>query len=175
MSVNLITPEGLALLQKELDFLWRIERPEITQKVTWAAGLGDRSENADYQFNKQKLRAIDRRVRHLRKRLELLRPVPYSPSQEGKIYFGAWVRLSDEEENSLYFRIVGADEIAHHKDYASINSPIAKACLGKEVDDEVIVRTELLEKQWFIDEIHYGVPDEIRAELEAPLQSSEAQ
>lgn len=55
MSVNLITPEGLALLQKELDFLWRIERPEITQKVTWAAGLGDRSENADYQKEPQKI------------------------------------------------------------------------------------------------------------------------
>lgn len=161
MSINLITQEGMDILQQELDFLWRIERPEITKKVTWAAGLGDRSENADYQFNKQRLREIDRRVRHLRKRLEVLRPVPYSPEQEGKIYFGAWVTLIDDEDNQIFFRIVGADEIAHHKDYSSVNSPIAKVCLGKEVDDEIFVRTELMQKKWYVDNIFYGTPEAI--------------
>ncbi len=167
MGINLITQEGMAILQKELDFLWRTERPEITQKVTWAAGLGDRSENADYQFNKQKLREIDRRVRHLRKRLEVLRPVPYSKEQEGKVYFGAWVSLIDDDENTLFFRIVGADEIAHHQDYSSINSPIAKACLGKEIDDEVYVQTELLKKRWYIDNIFYGAPETVEDKIRA--------
>ncbi|UNM97359.1 transcription elongation factor GreB [Ignatzschineria rhizosphaerae] len=165
MGINLITQEGMEILQKELDFLWRIERPEITQKVTWAAGLGDRSENADYQFNKQKLREIDRRVRHLRKRLEVLRPVPYSPQQEGKVFFGAWVKLVDDEDNTLFFRIVGADEIAHHQDYSSINSPIAKSCLGKEIDDEVYVQTELLKKRWYIDNIFYGAPELVKEKI----------
>ena len=164
MAMNLITQEGMAILQKELDFLWRIERPEITQKVTWAAGLGDRSENADYQFNKQRLREIDRRVRHLRKRLEVLRPVPYAKEQEGKVYFGAWVRLVDDDQ-TLFFRIVGADEIAHHQDYSSINSPIAKACLGKEVDEEIYVHTELLKKRWYIDEIFYGAPETVEEKI----------
>lgn len=167
MGINLITQEGMAILQKELDFLWRTERPEITQKVTWAAGLGDRSENADYQFNKQKLREIDRRVRHLRKRLEVLRPVPYAKEQEGKVYFGAWVTLVDDDDNTLFFRIVGADEIAHHQDYSSINSPIAKACLGKEIDEEVYVQTELLKKRWYIDNIFYGAPELVEDKIAA--------
>jgi len=70
MKTDLITREGFNKLQQELDFLWRTERPEVTKKVTWAASLGDRSENADYQYNKRRLREIDRRVRYLRKRLE---------------------------------------------------------------------------------------------------------
>ena len=91
MDTNVITPEGYAELKKELDFLWRDERPKITKIVTWAAGLGDRSDNPDYQYNKKKLREIDRRVRFLRKRLEAIRVLEYSPVQEGKAFFGAWV------------------------------------------------------------------------------------
>ena len=159
MKTPLITREGYEKLKKEMDFLWREERPEVTKKVTWAASLGDRSENADYQYNKKRLREIDRRVRHLRKRLEVLRPVPYSPEQEGKIYFGAWVTLIDDEDTRIFFRIVGADEIAHHKDYSSVNSPIAKVCLGKEIDDEIYVRTELMQKKWYVDNIFYGTPE----------------
>lgn len=155
MRSNLITPEGLEKLKQELDYLWRIERPEITQKVTWAAGLGDRSENADYTFNKRKLREIDRRVRFISKRLEVLQPVPYSPQQEGKIYFGAWVSLYNDNDESLTFRIVGPDEIYDQKGHISVNSPMAKACLGKEIDDEVIVKTENDTKTWYVDKITY--------------------
>ena len=79
MDTNVITPEGYAELQQELDDLWRKERPEVTRKVQWAASLGDRSENADYQYNKKRLREIDRRVRFLRNRLSKLRVVEYSP------------------------------------------------------------------------------------------------
>lgn len=84
MRTDLITREGFNALKEELDFLWRTERPEVTQKVAWAASLGDRSENADYQYNKKRLREIDRRVRFLRKRLEVLRVVDYSPSKTAK-------------------------------------------------------------------------------------------
>ena len=85
MKTPLITREGYEKLKKEMDTLWREERPEVTKKVTWAASLGDRSENADYQYNKKRLREIDRRVRYLTKCLEQLKIVDYSPQQEGKV------------------------------------------------------------------------------------------
>jgi|GEM_PF-6013705 len=84
-----ITPEGYAKLKKELDDLWRKERPEVTKMVRRAASLGDRSENSDHQYNEKRLREIDRRVRYLRIRLSKLRVVEYSPAQEGKAFFGA--------------------------------------------------------------------------------------
>lgn len=86
MKTPLITREGYEKLKKEMDYLWREERPEVTKKVTWAASLGDRSENADYQYNKKRLREIDRRVRYLTKCLENLKIVDYSPQQEGKVF-----------------------------------------------------------------------------------------
>ena len=86
MDTNVITPEGHKELKAELDHLWRIERPEITKIVQWAAGLGDRSDNADYQFNKQRLRAIDRRVRFLRKRLEQLESFRTTGNRKAVLY-----------------------------------------------------------------------------------------
>lgn len=155
MKTNLITREGFDKLQQELDFLWRTERPEVTKKVTWAASLGDRSENADYQYNKRRLREIDRRVRHIRNRLESVRIVDYSPTQEGRVFFGAWVSLIDDNDSGLTFRIVGPDEIYERKDVVSIDAPIARACLKKEVGDELFVRTPMTEKTWYVDQIWY--------------------
>ena len=86
MKTDLITRDGYNKLKEELDYLWREYRPEITKKVTWAASLGDRSENADYKENKRLLRQIDSRVRYLRKRLEVLKVVDYSPEQEGRVF-----------------------------------------------------------------------------------------
>lgn len=152
----LITEEGLEALKQELDHLWRVERPDITKKVNWAASLGDRSENADYQYNKKRLREIDRRVRFLRKRIENSEVVRYSPEQEGKVFFGAWVEIENEEEQIIRFRIVGIDEIYDRKDYISINSPMARALLKKEVDDEAIVVTPEGKKTWYINRIEYN-------------------
>jgi len=151
----LITREGYNILKKELDELWKVERPEVTQKVQWAASLGDRSENADYQYNKKRLREIDRRVRYLRKSLENLKIVDYGPEQEGKVFFGAWVEIENEEGETKKFRIVGYDEIFGKKDYISIDSPMARALLKKEVDDEVLVRTEAGEFNWIVNTIEY--------------------
>jgi len=159
MDTNVITPEGYAELQQELDHLWRKERPEVTKIVQWAASLGDRSENADYQYNKKRLREIDRRVRFLRNRLDKLRVIEYSPVQEGKVFFGAWVTLIDEEDNTLFFRIVGPDEIYGKKNYVSVNAPVVRACLGKSVGDEVVVRTSEATKEWEIATIRYGLPE----------------
>ncbi len=156
MKSNYITPEGFAALKKELDHLWLTKRPEITKKVAWAASLGDRSENADYIYNKKLLRETDRRIRFLRKRIDDLRPVHYTPEQEGKVFFGAWVEIENEAGDEKRFRIVGVDEIYEERmDYISVNSPMAKALFGKEVDDEAVVHTPNGDVVWFINSIEY--------------------
>ena len=156
MKTPLITREGYEKLKKEMDTLWREERPEVTKKVTWAASLGDRSENADYQYNKKRLREIDRRVRYLRKRLEDVKVVAYSPQQEGKVFFGAWVEIENDEGETMKFRIVGYDEIYGRNDYISIDSPMARALLKKEEGDEVVVHTPTGEATWYVNSISYG-------------------
>ncbi len=155
MKTLLITQQGYDDLKQELDNLWRVERPEVTKKVSWAASLGDRSENADYQYNKKRLREIDRRVRYLRQCLENLKIVCYRPEQEGKVFFGAWVEVENSEGDKLKFRIVGYDEIFNRKEYISIDSPMARALLKKEVDDEAVVKTEAGTVTWFITSIKY--------------------
>ena len=149
MKTPLITREGYEKLKKEMDYLWREERPEVTKKVTWAASLGDRSENADYQYNKKRLREIDRRVRYLTKCLENLKIV------EGKVFFGAWVEIENDDGDTLRFRIVGYDEIFGRKDYISIDSPMARELLKKEVGDLAVVQTPAGEASWYVNEIVY--------------------
>ena len=155
MRTQIVTREGYNKLKQELDNLWRVERPETTKKVTWAASLGDRSENADYQYNKKKLREIDWRVRYLRKCLENLRIVDYSPQQEGKVYFGAWVEITNEQDEIKKFRIVGYDEIFGRNDYISIDSPMARALLGHQINDEISVSINGKKFFWTITQINY--------------------
>lgn len=155
MRTDLITREGFEALQQELNYLWREKRPDVTAKVAWAASLGDRSENADYQYNKKLLRETDRRIRFLRKRLEVLKVVDYSPQQDGRVFFGAWVDIENDDGEILSFRIVGPDEIYGRKDYISIDSPMARALLKKAVDDDAVVRTPNGDKLWFINAIRY--------------------
>lgn len=162
MKTAIITRKGYQALQKEQDTLWRKERPEITKKVAWAASLGDRSENADYQYNKKKLREIDRRIRYLRKCLANLKVVDYHPQQEGKVFFGASVSLfREEDEKAITVRIVGYDEIFGRKDYISVDSPMARAMLGKYVDDTFEVKTEHGKSVWLIEEILYDSTDKL--------------
>jgi len=157
LPTNIITRAGHTALKAELDHLWQTYRPEITQKVAWAASLGDRSENADYQYNKKLLREIDRRIRYLRKRLEDIRVVDYAPEQEDKVFFGAWVEIDNEAGEVKRFRVVGYDEIYGRNDYISIDSPMARALLKKSEGDEVIVQTPTGEAVWFIASITYEV------------------
>src|SRR5205085_5900127 len=105
MKTLLITPEGLEKLKAELDNLWRVERVDTTQKVSWAASLGDRSENADYHYNKKRLREIDRRILYLRKCIDELKVVNYSTFQDGKVMFGAWVEIKNDKGFHKRFRI----------------------------------------------------------------------
>lgn len=156
MRAKLITREGFNALQNELDDLWRKQRPEVTKKVQWAASLGDRSENADYQYNKKLLREIDRRVRYLRRCLADLKVVDYGKEQEGRVFFGAWVEVENDAGESRRFRVVGYDEIFGRKDYISIDTPMARALLRKEVDDEAVVETPNGRVNWLITSIEYA-------------------
>ena len=117
--------------------------------------MGDRSENADYTFNKRLLRQIDSRIRYLRKRLDDLKIVDFAPEQEGKVFFGAWVEIEDDTGASLKFRIVGPDEIYGRKDYISIDAPMARALLKKQVDDAFVVQTPAGSKEWTVSHIFY--------------------
>ncbi|TCV93672.1 transcription elongation factor GreB [Biostraticola tofi] len=160
MKTNLLTRQGYQELQDELDHLWKRYRPEITEKVSWAASLGDRSENADYHYNKKILREIDRRVRYLRKVLKEARIVDYSPQQEGRVFFGAWVEIENEQGEIKSFRIVGPDEIYRHKGHISIDSPMARALLKKAKDEEAQVQTPDGLKTWYVTAISYTGPIE---------------
>lgn len=101
------------------------------------------------------MREIDRRVRYLRKRLEDVKVVAYSPEQEGKVFFGAWVEIENDDGETLKFRIVGYDEIYGRNDYISIDSPMARALLKKEEGDEVVVKTPTGDATWYVNSISY--------------------
>lgn len=152
---NYITREGWDRLDKELKYLWKEERPRITRSVSEAAAQGDRSENAEYIYGKKRLREIDRRVRFLVKRTEDLTIVYYDPKQEGKVFFGAWVTLLNEEDKEVSYRIVGPDEWDVKNGEISIDSPMARALIGKQVDDEIAVRTPEGERVFDIIKIWY--------------------
>lgn len=155
MRTGMITPEGLEKLKEELNFLWKVERPEITKKVSWAASLGDRSENADYHYNKKRLREIDRRILYLRKCIDDFKVIHYHPHQEGKVGFGAWIDIENNLGLRKRLRIVGYEELIGMKDYISIDSPIAQALLKKQVGDEVEVKTPATTLTWKIHNIEY--------------------
>lgn len=163
MRTNLITPQGFNKLTTELNYLWQEYRPEITEKVAWAASLGDRSDNADYKENKRLLRQIDSRIRFLSKRLEQLTIVEPNKQQFGKVFFGAWVDVENEAGEQNKFKIVGPDEIyqrgeiEQRSDYISIDSPMARALLKKEVDDEAAVQTPSGIVTWYINNISYDI------------------
>lgn len=152
---NLITREGWQALDAELKFLWKTERPRVTKVVSWAASLGDRSENADYKENKRLLRSMDRRIRYLTKRLDETQIVDYAPEQEGRVFFGAYVELENDAEDILRCRVVGVDEIDVKQHFISVESPMAKALIGKSVDDEVHVDVPDGIQIWWINKIQY--------------------
>lgn len=159
MRTNLITPEGFKSLQTELEHLWREYRPEITRKVTWAASLGDRSDNADYKENKRILRQIDSRIRFLTKRLEQVSIVIPSKQQAHKVFFGAKLSIENDKGEIKKFKIVGPDEIYKRGllDSISIDSPMARALLKSEEDDEVQVKTPNGLQTWYILKIEYDL------------------
>lgn len=151
-----VTPEGFQALRRELERLWKVERPKITEEVMWAAAQGDRSENAEYLYGKRKLREIDRRIRFLTRRLDTLTVVEPSPEQHGSVRFGAWVTVEDEEGEEQTWRIVGPDEVDPRARKISVEAPLARALLGKKVGDEVVVSRPRGETTLTIVGIRYG-------------------
>ena len=153
-----ITTEGAAALQAELKYLWKEKRPEVTRKVSEAAAMGDRSENAEYIYGKKQLREIDRRIRYLSKRLDEVVVVDRRPSDESRVYFGAWVELENEAGETACWRIVGADEIDPRRHWISIDSPAARALVGRSEGDEIRIRGPEGDLYWDLVAIHYEAP-----------------
>jgi transcription elongation factor GreB len=152
------TAEGARRLREELDHLWRVQRPQVTRAVAEAAAQGDRSENAEYIYGKKQLREIDRRVRYLRKRLEGLVVVTRPPDDRDRIYFGAWVRLEDEDGGEIEIRIVGPDEIDAARRHVSMDSPLARVLMGRRRDDEVTAEVPGGRRTFVVTEVRYETP-----------------
>ncbi len=152
---NYITRKGYDTLERELRYLWKEERPKVTQAVSEAAALGDRSENAEYIYGKKRLREIDRRVRFLTKRLEHLQVVYPNPQQEGKVFFGALVEIENDDGEVFTYQLVGPDEFNLRENKLSIDSPMARSMLGKEIDDDFVVRTQEQSVTYYINQITY--------------------
>ncbi len=139
-QINYITPAGFEKLRTEYLTLLNDERPKVVVTVTWAASNGDRSENADYQYGKKRLREIDGRLHFLQKRMESAEVVDPKTLKSDKVIFGATVVIEDENGDRKTYQIVGADEFDISKNKISWRSPIATAFLGKKIDDEVIIQ-----------------------------------
>ncbi|MCA9707737.1 MAG: transcription elongation factor GreB [Myxococcales bacterium] len=153
-----ITPEGYAKLKAEVDHLWKVERPQVTREVEAAAALGDRSENAEYQYGKRRLREIDRRLRFLSGRLDAVQVLhPAAQAAAGdKVGFGAWVTVEDDDGVRACYRLVGRDEPDPDRGLISVDSPMGRALLGKHVDDEVEVQRPRGEAYFTIVAVAYG-------------------
>jgi transcription elongation factor GreB len=151
-----VTPEGFAALQREETEIWK-KRAQVTQALSAAAAEGDRSENAEYIYRKKQLREIDRRIRYLQKRLPDLNVVDQVGNRD-QVFFGAWITLEKDDGTEVEYRIVGGDEIDSDssKGYISVDSPMAKALLKKQIDDEVIVMIGQSETRYFINKIRYA-------------------
>ena len=152
---NYITPEGEQALREELRYLWKEKRPVVTQAVKEAAAQGDRSENAEYIYGKKQLREIDSRVRFLTKRLDEVTVVRDQPHDTSRVYFGAWVTLEDEAGEEVCYRLVGPDELDISRGQLSVDAPLARGMLKKQVDDEVTVETPEGIRTWYITDIRY--------------------
>jgi transcription elongation factor GreB len=154
-----ITPEGAAKLRRELNTMWKKDRPAVTQRVAAAAALGDRSENADYIYGKKQLREMDKRIRYLIKTLDNLEVVDRKPDDQNRVYFGAWVELEDDQGAVSLVRIVGADEYDPKLNWISLNSPVGRALLGKAVGNDVMIERPAGRSSVYIAAVYYEPPE----------------
>ncbi len=154
-----VTPAGARRLRAELDQLWKVERPSVTQAVAEAAAQGDRSENAEYIYGKRRLREIDRRVRFLRERLDGMIVVSQPPGDRTRVFFGAWVTIVDGSGTRRRHRIVGPDEFDQGSGYISMDSPLGRALLGKRIGDELEIKLPTGTINVSVTSIVYPPPD----------------
>lgn len=153
-----ITAEGAQSLREELRRLWKVDRPEVVKALAEAAAEGDRSENAEYIYRKKQLGGIDRRVRYLSKRLDQIQVVDRPPAETDRVRFGAWVGLSLDNGEQRCYRIVGADETDARLGWVSVDSPVARALLGKSPGDEVQVSLPEEERLFEVLTVSYRPP-----------------
>ena len=155
-----ITPEGFARVRAEYDELFGTERPKIVEIVSWAASLGDRSENADYLYGKKRLREIDRRLAHLARIMKTAKVVdPARQADRGQVRFGAMVEIADADDNRRMVTIVGDDEADASAGKIGWSAPIARALVGARVGDERTVRLPSGEKSYEVIGIAYPDAD----------------
>jgi len=153
-----ITAAGAQRLRDELQYLWRVQRPEVVKALAAAAAEGDRSENAEYTYRKKQLREIDRRVRYLSRRVDEMKVVERLPGDRSKVRFGAWVKLTGAAERVREYRIVGVDETDAAAGHISIDSPVACALLGKSAGEVVEIRLPERTVMFEVLEIRYTEP-----------------
>ena len=154
-SAPYITADGAQNLRSELHQLWKIERPKVAQIIHEAAKNGDRSENGDYIYGKRRLREIDRRVRYLTKRIETVTVVNTLPNDRSRVFFAAFVTLESQAREKFEYRLVGADEINPQKNWISIDSPVARALLGRKTNDVIKTDTPNGTREFTILKIRY--------------------
>jgi transcription elongation factor GreB len=154
-SPRFITPQGFARIRSEYEALFGIERPKIVEVVSWAASLGDRSENADYLYGKKRLREIDRRLSHLSRVMKAAKIVDPAAQSTDQIRFGATVELADEDDRRRTITIVGDDEADAGSGLVGWSAPLARALIGAKVGDERIVRLPSGEKGYLVTAIRY--------------------
>ena len=155
-----ITPEGFARVRAEYDELFGTERPKIVEIVSWAASLGDRSENADYLYGKKRLREIDRRLAHLARIMKTAKVVdPARQADRGQVRFGATVEIADADDSRRMVTIVGDDEADASAGKIGWSAPIARALVGARVGDERRVRLPSGEKSYEVIGIAYPDAD----------------
>jgi transcription elongation factor GreB len=156
---NYITPSGLRRLREELRFLLTKERPAVTQVVAWAASNGDRSENADYQYGKRRLRQIDRRIRFLTKRIDTAEVVDPEAPRSGRaatqVFFGATVRYANGAGVTRAVSVVGLDEVDLNRNHISWRSPLARALMKSGPGDSVVLHAPSGTEQLTILEVRY--------------------
>ena len=161
-SSRYITPNGLARIRAEYDELFGTERPKVVEVVSWAASLGDRSENADYLYGKKRLREIDRRLAYLAKvmkQAKVVDPAKQAPEARDQVRFGATVELADEDDNRRSLTIVGDDEADASAGRIGWSAPLARALIGARVGDERIVRLPAGEKSYEVMAIDYPMAE----------------
>ena len=154
--VNYITPDGYRRLREEYETLFGGERPQLLETIAWAAANGDRSENADYQYGRKRLREVDRRINFLAKRMKSAKVTdPARQEDKSRVWFGATVTLADEDDNKRVLTLVGEDEADAGNGRVSFYSPIARAVRGAAIGDLRRVSLPAGEKEYEVMAIRY--------------------
>jgi len=150
-----ITRGGADSLKSQLSALWQLRRTDVVPALSAAAAEGDRSENAEYIYRKKQLAEIDRKIRYISRRLEVIQIVDRPPAQRDRVFFGAWVEVEDEEGKYHEYRIVGADETDAARGMISVDSPLARALLGRKPGDCVTVELPERTAEYELVGVHY--------------------